>query len=504
MGRQAEEHREPTAGQRIREQKRRKALRTHRMIRRGLTVCGVLVVLGAMYMIISTRYLHRFMPGTVLNGVKLSGKSLKKAEELLIRDAQENYTLTVKFRGGETQVLTGSSIDLTVSFRDEVENVLDEQDSLTWLPRLFGRGKVEETIGGLRLYDLKKLASWTMGLPQLQAENMQAPVDAHMQIGEDGLIEAVSEEEGCWLNADVVKDAVENAVAGGEPELDLDQVPGAYAKAQVLLGDEGLSREINRLNFFLATNVTYSLPDGSTESVDGSRIAGWLKESETHAGWFDLTTESLMESIRTYVADLSARTDITYESYDFASTNQGLVNLPVNVGSYGYRMNQEAETEALFKDIIGSVTETRVPVYSVATSLSGGIGDTYIEVDLLAQKVYLYKGGTLFYSSDCVSGLATDWERVTPRGVYALYDKETNRTLEGTVEEDTGQPEYSSYVNYWMPFCDRYGLHDASWRQWFGGEIYQTQGSHGCVNLPPVAAATIFDAVEIGTPVVIL
>ena len=36
-----------------------------------------------------------------------------------------------------------------------------------------------------------------------------------------------------------------------------------------------------------------------------------------------------------------------------------------------------------------------------------------------------------------------------------------------------------------------------------GGDIYKTNGSHGCVNLPKDKAAEIYDLVEIGTPVVI-
>ena len=37
------------------------------------------------------------------------------------------------------------------------------------------------------------------------------------------------------------------------------------------------------------------------------------------------------------------------------------------------------------------------------------------------------------------------------------------------------------------------GFHDASWRGKFGGSIYKTAGSHGCVNLPLNAAKFIFE-----------
>ena len=46
-----------------------------------------------------------------------------------------------------------------------------------------------------------------------------------------------------------------------------------------------------------------------------------------------------------------------------------------------------------------------------------------------------------------------------------------------------------------------YGLHDASWRSRFGGNIYTYNGSHGCVNMPRSEVSKLYNMVEIGTPV---
>ena len=59
--------------------------------------------------------------------------------------------------------------------------------------------------------------------------------------------------------------------------------------------------------------------------------------------------------------------------------------------------------------------------------------------------------------------------------------------------------DYTTYVNFWMPFLGGYGLHDATWRGSFGGDIYHYDGSHGCVNLPYDAAAEIYDNISVGT-----
>ena len=54
-----------------------------------------------------------------------------------------------------------------------------------------------------------------------------------------------------------------------------------------------------------------------------------------------------------------------------------------------------------------------------------------------------------------------------------------------------------------MPFITStgIGLHDANWRSQFGGNIYQYDGSHGCINMPPSKAAALYSMVSAGTTV---
>ena len=61
---------------------------------------------------------------------------------------------------------------------------------------------------------------------------------------------------------------------------------------------------------------------------------------------------------------------------------------------------------------------------------------------------------------------------------------------------------YAAFVNYWMPVNGGIGIHDATWRKKFGGEIYKTDGSHGCINVPKDKMIEIYDLVDVGTPVV--
>ena len=100
--------------------------------------------------------------------------------------------------------------------------------------------------------------------------------------------------------------------------------------------------------------------------------------------------------------------------------------------------------------------------------------------------------------SDCVSGDVTE-DHGTKTGCFPLAYKESPSVLRG----GEGDGEYEEKVQYWMPFYEGQGLHDASWRYYFGGNIYRGNGSHGCVNLPVWAAAEIYEAVETGTAIII-
>ena len=41
------------------------------------------------------------------------------------------------------------------------------------------------------------------------------------------------------------------------------------------------------------------------------------------------------------------------------------------------------------------------------------------------------------------------------------------------------------------------------WRSVFGGELYKTNGSHGCVNTPTEAMEMIWNNFDIDTPVLV-
>ena len=177
--------------------------------------------------------------------------------------------------------------------------------------------------------------------------------------------------------------------------------------------------------------------------------------------------------------------------------------MTVGGGEYGWQINQSEEVNQLFNEITSGQTVSREPVYSSTANAyaPNDIGSTYIEVDLGAQHMYYYQDGALIFDSDFVSGNMSYSDRATPTGVYSLYYKKSPDVLRGK-KLPNGQYEYETPVNYWMPFCGGVGFHDANWRSSFGGDIYLTNGSHGCINLPPEKAKQLYGIIQTGIPIV--
>ena len=173
-------------------------------------------------------------------------------------------------------------------------------------------------------------------------------------------------------------------------------------------------------------------------------------------------------------------------------------------GPYGWKLDVAGESAALTQLIQAGLAEgeqDREPVYAAtaASRTAPDWGTTYVEIDLTGQHVYMFQEGSLVWEAPCVTGnIAKNYD--TPAGIYSLTYKEKDRILRGAKKAD-GSYEYESHVDYWMPFNGGIGLHDATWRSKFGGSIYQTSGSHGCINLPPDKAAVLYDLVYKGMPV---
>ena len=123
------------------------------------------------------------------------------------------------------------------------------------------------------------------------------------------------------------------------------------------------------------------------------------------------------------------------------------------------------------------------------------IGKEAVVIDIDNQRLTLYYNSHIIVETDIVTGTLGIYD--TPTGMYSIKNKVTDTVLSSKTYG------YNQPVNYWMPFNGGIGLHDASWRSKFGGDVYVKNGSHGCVNIPPKYADDVFDNVNRGTKVIV-
>jgi len=134
------------------------------------------------------------------------------------------------------------------------------------------------------------------------------------------------------------------------------------------------------------------------------------------------------------------------------------------------------------------------------TTANNGIGDTYAEVSIADQQIWIYKDGKLAVTTNVVTGKHSTSEDTSPGVWYVLY-KRTPYTLKGSA---VGKADYAVKVDYWVPFTNSgQGFHDAGWRTNWANNAYLTGGSGGCVNLLPNVAKTVYDNLNTYDPVIV-
>jgi len=214
------------------------------------------------------------------------------------------------------------------------------------------------------------------------------------------------------------------------------------------------------------------------------------------------------ERINKRIAEINDSQSTLNKNFYF-KTHSGS-SVTVKGESYGWAINVDKETKRvqeafekgekllLADHIYGEGWSTYGTGYDAVTN--NGIGDTYAEVSIAEQRIWIYKNGKMAFTTNVVTGRHNTGED-TPKGVWYVMYKETPSVLEGSA---VGHLNYSVKVDFWAPFTlSGCGFHDASWRTNWTSDAYLTAGSGGCVNTPSSVMKTVFDNLSKNEPVVV-
>lgn len=402
--------------------------------------------------------------------------------EKRIADSVMDYQLTIQERDGKEEVIDGSAIDFAYVSDGTVEGLQKAQNSFNWMYAFFhpeDHSMVAETS-----YDKNFLKMAMEKLACFNEANITDPEDAYIK--EDGInYELVPEVQGNRLNPDKALEVLISAVNQGEKSVSFEE-SDCYEKPSVTSTDANLVARYNTLSKYAKMTVSYAFGDDRVV-LDAATIKSWMTVSESGDVSFN------EERIDDYVAGLAEQ----YDTYlkDVAFTTSLGETITINSCDYGWQLDQESERAKLKEYLEKGEPVVREPVWlkTAWARTSNGVGSTYVEVDYTNQRMWYYKDGVLLVDTPVVTG-NTSKDMGSPVGIFGLYSKETNAILKGE--------DYKTPVDFWMPFYGGVGIHDAKWRPSFGGTIYQSSGSHGCINTPWQNAKTIYENIDPGTPIV--
>jgi|GEM_PF-1732509 len=455
---------------------------------------ALLMFFGALIFITKSNEKY-FDKGTLVNGINVGNMTVDEAKKKL-EDFENNYQLAVEFED-ETKIIKGVSINFNCTSDKSVENCLKKQNDGGFFFKLFSKGKKEFDLP--YSFDEKKFRMLLSNYDELDTAKMIAPEDATYYIDE-GQYKVKEEVEGNTLDVKVVKEAIKKAISESDKEINMEDF---YERPTVHADDENLNSEVDVLNGLIGIQVVYNLPKGKTKVLDGDTLVKWLSIDDE--GNYYKDTNRWNRKLKKYVEKLAEKYDTVYSEHKFHTTGGEDVMLPSD-GYYGYKIDVEAEIEQLKKDLNGNENVEREPIYEKTEAASYddnyGFGDSYIEISIEEQHLWLYIDGKVEVETDVVTG-TPDGKHYTSTGAFTAFDKQTNKKLTGEIQSN-GRPEYVVRVKNWIRVTNYgIGIHETSYRSRYGGDIWKTNGSHGCINCPTRIMPEIYKLAYNGMPIAI-
>ena len=451
-----------------------------------LLFCVIALHVMIAYVGLAFYYRNAFEYGTWINSIYCTGKSIEEVNKELA--GQFSYEgITVYDKEGSAYQIPAQDIDYQYDFAEALNLYLNRQNAWLWVDSFW---KIrDEEIKPVIFYNKEKLESCFDGISCLQEDTGER----ELTIVKTPQGYELRNERCGVLDTGKAKAVIEEAINNTQPYVSLEEA-GCYYDMELTEEMQDTKRQWEQLQELQDCHIVYQMGEDLIP-IDASVVCNWILLKED--GGFALDDTGALQlredAITEFIAKLAEQYDTVGCERQFSTTTRGVIT--IGGGIYGNKLDQEAETAYLTEAFLNKKEEVHTPVYLQSAMQQGkdDIGNTYVEIDMGEQMMYFYLNGELQVETPVVTG-NTSRRMGTPSGVNYVYLKQTDRILRGE--------GYASHVNFWMPVKGNIGIHDASWRSKYGGTIYQTNGSHGCINTPYNAMVQIYEMVEVGTPVV--
>lgn len=458
-----------------------------------IAIAVIIVFLITVYIGMSVYYTGRFSLNTWINGFYCTGLTADEALSL-IETGDASPTVSVVLSDRSEHKLDMSGVSYTYDYGTMVSDLLDSQNAFGWLSGLAKKNSY--TVSPKLNITQSDLTDSFYALDFVTEEMERTP--------DYILYYSYSEGKYCYTDnltgrldyTSAAKDLYASVMEGNNVFY-LD--PAVYYIDYYPNEEQSYLIDLyNKIDAYQNCDLVY---DMGAEKIcfTSELVLGFLVFDDNYPvvsnGKFKLDEEK----INLWVDELCEKYDTLDKVREFTSTRGDIIEL--QPGNYGTLLDGDTEKAFLIQNLLSDkmhdgTEDVHIPEYLVSAFARGenDIGDTYIEADLTNQHIYYYVDGVIALNSPMVSGDIKTGNG-TPEGCFYIENKEEGRYVLGY--------NYTSFANYWLPFSDDCGINDSNWRDEYGGDIYLTSGSHGSINVPFDFAESLYNLVEIGTPVVV-
>ncbi|WP_420490311.1 L,D-transpeptidase family protein [Neobacillus drentensis] len=477
-----------TANETVEEIDKGRVNRFKRPAKRKFIVIGIIIIIALLIAGISYYQVTRFNSQVTINGTKVGGLTADQVINKLKTSELKNRVYV-----GNQLILDEKDTQMVFTDKDlpEVKKLLKSQWTFFPSSKEKNYSLIPKKADQFRSQTMKKQVEEKL---LSMNKNLKAPQDAEAKL-EQGQIVISNSINGEQYDIDgLLKDYKKQKYTS---DIHLKPVFIQPIKEDSLIVKE----EEKMLQDLLQQTVDYKVQD----KVYPLKASELIKNASVSK---DKKVTITMSDIKNKIDEINSSQSTLNKNFTF-KTHSGSV-IQVKGQGYGWAINAEKETAKIqeaFEKGEKSLSASNIhgngwsnEGIGYETTTNNGIGDTYAEVSIAEQRIWIYKNGQLVVTTNVVTGKHSTGEDTSPGVWYILY-KRPQYTLKGSA---VGKPDYAIKVNYWAPFTNSgQGFHDASWRTNWASNAYLTGGSGGCVNTPPNIMKTVYDTLSIYDPVVI-
>ena len=440
-----------------------------------LIIVAIIIILLILFNTVWSKSIFHYE--TYINGTDVSFLSAEGASQKLERI--NNTTIQLIFADDKTYSCVGAYFEFQIEDIKIIEELIKTQRKDE------NENKVFKDI---ELYTVNegKIKEYLQSLSVFNTNNMREPVNAYLDFDSNNHVVIKPEVYGNQIDLEQACNYMIQALKKGNTTIDFREITNINPK--ILASDKKLIEQRDNINTILSTTIHYNISKKTTYTLDATIMKEWVYRGDD--GYYGIDIDS---NVAKFVEELNNKATYIIPSTSFSATGLGTIQISFGRKTYA-TVNQDEEIRRIKENLGTSKVLEWEPIYNPKpdyTNLS-----TYVEVDISRQRVWMYVNGTCILNTPCVTGSVAGGHS-TPVGIYHLTYKTRNTYL-------TDGKTYNSFVNFWMPFNGGIGFHDADgWRSSYGGNIYLTNGSHGCINLPYWAAQTLYQNINTSIPIIL-